>query len=44
MARGESPYRRQYTVPTIDFSPLERSGAAWGEAFKGIGQQIEKYQ
>ena len=44
MARGQSPYQGQYTVPLADFSGIERAGAAWGEAFKGIGQQIEKYQ
>ena len=43
MARGESPFQGRYVVPDVDFSAIERGGAAWGEAFKGIGQQIEKY-
>ena len=40
MARGESPYKGHYTVPTIDYSPIERGGAAWGRAFEGIGGAI----
>ena len=40
MARGQSPYQGQYTVPLADFSGIERAGAAWGEAFKGIGESI----
>jgi len=44
MARGESPYQGRYVVPDVDFSGIERAGAAWGEAFKGIGEQVEKYQ
>ena len=43
MARGQSPFQGQYTVPIADFSGIERGGAAWGEAFKGIGEQVEKY-
>jgi len=47
MARGESPFQGRYTVPIADFSGIERGGAAWGEAFKGIGESIggaiEKY-
>ena len=44
MARGQSPYQGRYTVPIADFSGIERAGAAWGDAFKGIGEQVEKYQ
>ena len=40
MARGQSPYQGRYTVPIADFSGIERAGAAWGDAFKGIGQQV----
>ena len=43
MARGQSPFQGQYNVPIADFSGIERAGAAWGDAFKGIGQQVEKY-
>ena len=43
MARGESPFQGRYTVPIADFSGIERAGAAWGDAFRGIGEQIEKY-
>jgi len=47
MARGQSPYQGRYTVPTVDFSPIGRGGAAWGQAFKDVGQSIgagiEKY-
>ena len=44
MARGESPYQGRYVVPDVDFSGIERGGAAWGEAFKGIGSAIEQFQ
>ena len=44
MARGQSPFQGQYNVPIADFSGIERAGAAWGDAFKGIGEQVEKYQ
>jgi len=40
MARGESPYQGRYTVPTVDFSPIERGGAAWGRAFEQVGGAI----
>jgi len=40
MARGESPYQGRYTVPTVDFSPIERGGAAWGKAFGDVGGAI----
>lgn len=40
MARGQSPYQGNYTVPMVDFSPLERGGAAWGRAFEGVGGAI----
>lgn len=40
MARGQSPFQGQYNVPIADFSGIERAGAAWGDAFKGIGQQV----
>ena len=43
MARGESPFQGRYVVPDVDFSAIERGGAAWGEAYKGIGQAVEKY-
>ena len=47
MARGESPFQGRYTVPTVDFGAIERGGAAWGEAYKGVGKSIgegiEKY-
>ena len=43
MARGESPFQGRYTVPIADFSGIERAGAAWGDTFRGLGQQIEKY-
>ena len=48
MPRGQSPYQGQYTVPIHDYGAIERGGAAWGEAFKDVGQSIgtaiEKYQ
>jgi len=37
MARGQSPYQGNYTVPMVDFSPIERGGAAWGRAFEQVG-------
>ncbi len=40
MARGQSPYQGRYNVPMVDFSPLERGGAAWGSAFQNIGGAI----
>ena len=43
MPRGQSPYQGQYTVPIHDYGAIERGGAAWGDAFKGIGEQVEKY-
>ena len=47
MPRGQSPYQGRYTVPIHDYSALERGGAAWGQAFQGVGQSIgtaiEKY-
>ena len=48
MARGQSPFQGRYTVPKVDFSPIERAGGAYGRAMESIGQNvgagIQKYQ
>ena len=42
MARGQSPFQGRYTVPRVDFSPIERAGGAWGQAFAHLGQTVKQ--
>ena len=48
MARGQSPFQGRYTVPKVDFSPIERAGGAYGKAIESMGLNvsagIQKYQ
>tara|TARA_Y100001963_G_C6774063_1_gene446434 strand:- start:188 stop:2392 length:2205 start_codon:yes stop_codon:yes gene_type:complete len=42
MARGQSPFQGRYTVPKVDFSPIERAGGAWGQTFAHLGQTVKQ--